>query len=126
MPTVLIVDDEEAITALLSELVTELGYRSIVANNGQAALAMLRSLPHPPDLILTDVMMPKMGGVEFVEAARVLPKLRQVPVVMMTAAPAAVQDGLSDALIAKPFELSQLILLIQSLLPPARAVEERV
>lgn len=124
MKTVLIVDDEGAITDLLADLVLELGYQPLTARNGQEALELLKAQPKPPALILSDVMMPRMNGLEFATAARALPGGAATPIVFMTAAPTAVRDGIADGVILKPFDLGQLLDTLQLLLPASDAGEE--
>ncbi len=83
---VLIVDDDEGIRDALVVALTDEGYRVTCAGNGEVALAQLRSGKHPPPcLILLDLMMPVMDGLEF--RARQLddPDLARIPIAVMTA-----------------------------------------
>jgi response regulator RpfG family c-di-GMP phosphodiesterase len=65
-PLILVVDDDPIILRVVSRLLTERGYRVLVAPDGQAAWELLQGPPSlPVDLILTDVRMPRMGGAEF-------------------------------------------------------------
>jgi two-component system, OmpR family, response regulator VicR len=121
MATVLIADDEMPICELLAELLADLGYSTVTAANGQQALQRLNALAAPPALIISDVMMPQMSGVELARAVRAMPQLRNVPIVLMSAAPHLVDEGEADALIVKPFNLDDLLRVIQSMLPAQRA-----
>ncbi|HLZ24025.1 MAG TPA: response regulator [Ktedonobacterales bacterium] len=80
--TVLVVDDEASITSLLDELLESAGYRVLVANTGQAALALARTVR--PTLILTDCMMPGIDGPELARRLRGSPDTTTIPVVMMS------------------------------------------
>lgn len=80
---ILVVDDEPRGRELLQDLLTPQGYHIILAADGPAALAA--AAEHNPDLILLDVMMPNMDGFEVCRHLRADPKLREVPVVMLTA-----------------------------------------
>ena len=62
---ILIVDDDELVRMTLSVLVSSLGYHCLVAGDGVEAIAVLRSTP--VDLVLTDIVMPGMGGLELLD-----------------------------------------------------------
>jgi PAS domain S-box-containing protein len=77
--TVLLVEDEDAVRALASRVLVERGYAVLEARNGREALATLERPDHHVSLVLTDVVMPEMGGVELSERiARRHPGLRIV------------------------------------------------
>jgi adenylate cyclase len=80
--TILAVDDTPANLALLAELLHG-SYRVKVATNGAKALELATS--NPPDLILLDVMMPELNGYEVLERLRADPRLRHIPVIMISA-----------------------------------------
>jgi len=81
--TVLAVDDTPENLALLSEVLKD-EYRVRVANSGERALAILKAGP-PPDIVLLDIMMPDMDGHEVLRRMREDQKLREIPVVFITA-----------------------------------------
>lgn len=100
--TILVVDDEPAIVDLLRDVLDEAGYRVAVAHDGAEALATVEQLD--PDVVLSDVAMPRMTGLEL--ADRLIPL--GVPVVLMSAAvPAAAQP--SVPFLVKPFDLDELL-----------------
>ncbi len=73
--TVLLVDDDELVRPVAASLVAELGYNVIEATNGEGALEVLRG-PHQIDLMMTDLAMPGMGGMELALIAQTIrPKL---------------------------------------------------
>ncbi len=108
MATVLIVDDEVAITEFLSETLQEEGHSVAVCHNGVQALQHIYN--QPPDLVLLDINMPVMGG------DQVLEKLRanahgQLPIIVLSAQTHIEQylDMGATAVIAKPFEIVALL-----------------
>lgn len=75
--TILLVEDDAAIREVILATLTARGYKVLTAKNGGDALEMARSLGKPPDLLLTDVVMPAMKGPELAEALRArLPELK--------------------------------------------------
>jgi CheY-like chemotaxis protein len=116
--TVLIVDDEVSIVEALAEILSWEGFSIATAGNGRAALDHLSRTR--ADVVLMDVMMPVMGGVEAARAMKADPRTAEIPVVIMTAGP--VPDGVDGSLaIRKPFELAALLRVIRRALerPPA-------
>jgi CheY-like chemotaxis protein len=83
MKTILIVDDEFAIADALATLLGEEGYRTLTALSGEKALACLTQ--DRPDLVLLDLMMPGMSGLEVLRAMRSSPALQEIPVLLMSA-----------------------------------------
>jgi len=119
MKTILIVDDEYAIVEALEGLLMDEGYQVLTAANGKEALAQVAKAP--PDVVLTDVMMPVMGGRELVLALAADPSTARLPVVMTSAAPRAIlfPGGLDlpiAAFLAKPFNVGQLLEVLDRLL----------
>lgn len=116
---ILIVDDEVAITETLAEFVTELGYTSVLAYNGQEALSL--AIERWPILVITDYMMPVLNGADFVKAlqeeasdrGQALP-----PIIMLSAVSTAraIKGIHVEAILAKPFDLDELEDLINRLL----------
>ncbi|MCB1852817.1 MAG: response regulator, partial [Gammaproteobacteria bacterium] len=95
------------------------GFEVSVAKDGEEGLSMIRSWM--PDLVLLDVMMPKMDGFEVCRTVRADASLSGVRIVMLTAKgrEAEVEKGLSlgaDAYIPKPFSTSELVSRVKSLL----------
>lgn len=81
---VLVVDDEPDKRALLTIALQMAGYEVRTANDGEAGLAAVGS--YQPDLIITDVMMPKMDGYELARRVRANPQTKFIPVILQTAA----------------------------------------
>jgi CheY-like chemotaxis protein len=118
MKTILVVDDEFGMVEALRDLLTDEGYRVVSAANGTQGLERLET--EHPDLVMLDVMMPVMGGLEALRAIRALPNGdAQTPVILMSAIQPAALDGLShqfSAFLRKPFELRQLLDLVDRLI----------
>jgi PAS domain S-box-containing protein len=76
---ILFVDDEETLRDITSDMLGSLGYRITVANDGQAALDLIRKDPQAYDLLITDTTMPRMTGIDLIAATRPLaPRLRMI------------------------------------------------
>ena len=124
--TILIVDDEAMIRALLTEALSQEGYDVITAEDGHEALSILER--GGIDLVLTDMVMPRGSGLEVLEAARRYDP--RVPVIVMTGFP-SVDDanelarmGVSDY-ITKPFDLEVIRELVLKHLEERRRHRER-
>ncbi|MFL5307999.1 MAG: response regulator [Polyangia bacterium] len=83
-PAVLIVEDDRDVAATINDVVEERGYRAIRAENGREALASLEN--ETPALMLIDLFMPVMNGVELLKVIKKSPKLSVIPRIIMTAA----------------------------------------
>lgn len=116
MKTVLVVDDEDAISETLAEVLDDEGYRCHVAANGREALNLMAETR--PDLVICDVMMPVLDGREMLREMRRRPELAGVPVVMTSAASAAFTGENADhqAFLKKPFKLDTLLATVRRLL----------
>lgn len=116
MTTILIVEDEFAIAELLRDTLSDEGYQVVVATDGREALELLAS--QQVDLILSDLMMPRMDGRTLIERLRADPRFAAIPVVVMSAGRTGLEprfDGF-DAYVSKPFNLYSLLLTIDQLL----------
>ena len=115
---VLIVEDEEPIAEALAFLVEDAGYTPAIAFNGAAALELARA--QRPDLVITDLMMPRMDGKELIGALRGIWDSATPPIVLMTAGGSRYSDALgANALLNKPFDISQVEALLRHFLAPA-------
>jgi DNA-binding response OmpR family regulator len=117
---ILIVDDEPNIVISLEYLMKREGYETAVAADGEAAIASLSE--KPPDLVVLDVMLPKLNGFEVCRQIRADPRWRGVRVLMLTARgrDTEVAKGLgvgADAYVTKPFSTKDLVALVKHLLP---------
>jgi len=117
-PLVLIVEDNRDVTYYLRSCLDRM-YQIREARNGEEALKM--ALEHLPDLIISDVMMPKMDGFELCKALRKEEQTRYIPIIILTARVAQKDkmEGLeygADAYLAKPFQKEELLIRIKNLL----------
>src|ERR1044071_9389766 len=80
---VLVIDDSPTITKVVQLVLTKSGYQVDTAPDGEAGLAAVRA--SRPDLILLDFVMPKMNGYQFCRELTAAPKLRNIPVILMSA-----------------------------------------
>ncbi len=102
MSRVLIVEDEEALLEVFAEVVEGLGHRAVRAHNGEEALTLVRT--EPPDLVVSDHMMPRRTGVELLRALRSEPETAAIPFVLLSAARPAGRDE-ADSFLSKPVDL---------------------
>jgi two-component system cell cycle sensor histidine kinase/response regulator CckA len=109
--TVLVVDDEQDLRSLVANVLTEFGYKVITASSGTKAMALVAKMDSPPDLLLTDVVMPGMSGP--VLADQLLARFSGARVLFMSGYDErqvvqryVVEKGF--ALIIKPFQLHNL------------------
>ena len=121
---ILIADDEPNIVISLEYLLQREGYRVQVARDGAEALDALRLTP--PDLVLLDVMLPKLSGFEVCQRLRADPACSGVRVVMLTAKgrEGEVSKGLAlgaDVYVTKPFSTRELLATIHAQLGDAPA-----
>ena len=123
--TILVVDDQSSVRQLLQEYLSEQGFQVITASDGQMALYSARH--QQPDLVLLDIMMPKMDGYQFLRLYR---QERQTPVIIITAreeetdAVLGLELGADDYII-KPFRMRELTARIRAVLRRAEGGTER-
>jgi two-component system cell cycle sensor histidine kinase/response regulator CckA len=115
MATILVVDDDESIRRLVSTTLESAGNRVIVAANGAEAVAVYRSYANQIDLVVTDVNMPVMDGVQ--EILRIRMTNPAAKVICMTSDSAdRCPEGV--VLLSKPFSLEKLLQAVNGLLRP--------
>lgn len=125
--TILVIDDDPDIRGDMQLLLEGRGYRVLTAPDGQAGLN--RALAERPDLVIVDMMMPKMSGFTVVE--RIKQSARPTPVIMLTANESTHQRTLAeflgvDAYLNKPIPLRQLTDHIERLCPPPSLTSTQV
>ena len=116
---ILIVDDEPSIVVPIQFLMTQQGYNVMVAENGESALDIIYK--YKPDLILLDIMLPRIDGYEVCEIVRLDPRYRDIKIIFLTAKGREVEiaKGLAlgaDAYITKPFSNTELVAKVKELL----------
>ena len=119
MSRILIVDDDRDVAVILSFRLEKKGYECAIAGNGLQALEMLDT--HRPDLVLLDVMMPKMDGFATCREIRRRNAWARLPVIMLTARGdtsdkvTGISEG-ADDYVVKPFEFAELLARIRMIL----------
>ncbi|MEX2555678.1 MAG: response regulator transcription factor [Actinomycetota bacterium] len=117
---VLVVEDDEAVSHMIAQILRADGYESTVAAEGRSALAMLR--PGSFDLVILDVMLPGMDGISILKSIREEPSLNAVPVLMLSA---KTDDATTwagwragcDYYMTKPFDPDELLSILKRLEP---------
>jgi DNA-binding NarL/FixJ family response regulator len=123
--TILVVDDDLGTRLSISDYLELSGYKVITARDGQEAFAMVEQ--NHPDLIVTDIVMPRMNGYELVRQLRKQPSLRLLPVILLTGRIKTQERILGyqsgcDLYLPKPFELEELGAAIQNLLERSQVI----
>lgn len=110
---VLIVEDEFEIGETVKSILESEGYETFLATDGKDAIELLKNIPIP-QLILTDVMMPKMDGYELLESLRNNESYKTIPVIFMSAGnPRELENRLKwNAFLKKPFNIEDLVNLV--------------
>jgi two-component system alkaline phosphatase synthesis response regulator PhoP len=118
-PTVLVVDDNQQNLELLQAYLEDMDCRTVPASDGPQALEIIAK--EPPDLILLDVMMPKMSGFEVCKRVKNDPRTTDIPVIMVTALnefgdiERAIDSGTDDFL-SKPVNKLELLTRVKTML----------
>lgn len=124
-PKILIVDDEPDIVRTLQDRLEMNDYRIITAGNGREGLD--KAISGKPDIVLLDVIMPEMDGLEMLEALRKHPEGKNMAVIMLTARSQpqdiarAKASGIDDYIV-KPFDLSSLLEKIENIVENQKSV----
>jgi DNA-binding response OmpR family regulator len=118
-PTILVADDEEDLRELVTYRLTRSGYRVIGAGDGQEALEL--AAERAPDLMVLDVMMPKLDGYELTRRVRAEEALSSIPVILLTARSqeSDIDRGFevgADDYLKKPFNPDELVARVRAVL----------
>src|ERR1700761_8706896 len=120
---ILVVDDERQITRVLRTSLQSSGYEVVVANDGVEAFDSFAKMP--PDLVITDLSMPKMKGLELTRAIRAT---SEVPIIVLSVREqepikvAALDEG-ADDYVTKPFSMQELLARVRANLRKGARVE---
>jgi DNA-binding response OmpR family regulator len=119
--TVLVVEDDAAIRALVVKALQSAGYAVEQAADGMAAAELLGTVPRAPDLLVCDVMMPTIDGFSLARLVKSRAELRTMPIIFLTgkAAPADVARGINIGArhyMAKPFSVKDLLERVRKLI----------
>ena len=118
MERVLIVDDDPDIQRLVSYNLSQAGFHVTTASSGRTALETVQQ--HPPDLIILDIMMPDIDGMEVCRTLRQRENSRRIPIIMLTARADEIDRVVgfelgADDYVMKPFSPRELVLRVKSI-----------
>jgi CheY-like chemotaxis protein len=114
--SILIIEDDEGVGPSIAHLLRDEGYEVAVAANGRVALDRLKRDPLP-SLILLDLMMPEMDGIEFRVRQLADPRLASIPVILLSARPDVALQAkqlLVDDCLPKPMNFEELLHVVQN------------
>ena len=125
--TVLVVDDDEPHRRLLYDLLSAKSYRVLLAENGRRAIELARQ--ERPELILLDIRLPDMSGLEVARVLKATWETRAIPIAAITALamPAderVIRENGCNAYMAKPIRINRLFMLVAGLLGNRAAAEK--
>lgn len=126
--TVLVVDDNPDLTDFLKKSLGEYFKRVVIASDGVEALQLIRS--HTPDIIVSDVMMPRMNGYELCKSIKEDITISHIPIILLTARDdqqsqlSGYKNG-ADAYLTKPFEIEMLMEIIRNRLKNRESTKKR-
>jgi CheY-like chemotaxis protein len=112
--TILVVDDEAIARSFMERALTQEGYQVLLAPDGEAALKILRTTKRKVALVITDLVMPGMGGHAFAVEVGALPS---PPPVLYISAYEKPQGEMARRFLQKPFSISDLTQAVRRLLP---------
>ena|SRR5882724_9755719 len=115
---ILLIDDSRALATSLADILTMEGYEVTIVNNGVKAIAFLEK--NIPNLIITDLIMPEMNGIEFIQNIRKEPRYKSIPIIAISAdtREERAQEGIAagaNLFFTKPFDEYILIKSIEKL-----------
>jgi two-component system response regulator MprA len=121
--TILLVDDDTDIRETYGEILEDQGYQVVMARDGLEALEYLENAAPLPDLILLDLMMPRMDGPQFRQRQRATERFSDIPVVVISATQmrgtTAAQALAPVGVLKKPLGLDELIRTVEMAVGPA-------
>jgi two-component system alkaline phosphatase synthesis response regulator PhoP len=118
-PCILVVDDDNELLKLVSMLLQRIGAQTVLARSGARALEIMAS--DPPDLVVLDLMLPDIDGLEILRRIREQDQFRSIPVIILSAKadPESMRYGLdngADGYVTKPYIANNLIDRVNKLL----------
>jgi chemotaxis family two-component system response regulator PixH len=122
MTTILVVEDTPSEQTLITEMLRDSGYRVVLANNGQEALSQLEQVN--PDVVITDLVMPGMSGLELCRNLKRNPNTKNLPVLACTSKNQeldklwGMKQGI-DVYITKPYTKDDILRALRSVIPTA-------
>ena len=111
---ILLAEDDEDLREAMVETLSDAGYTVEAVGNGRDAIQWLEETPHPPKLILLDLMMPVMDGWQFLERREKTPKVASAPVVVLSASGSFDRTNDTVAFMRKPVSVKPLLAVVAS------------
>lgn len=124
MKKILIIEDDQEIMSLLSQKISDAGYQVIEARDGEEGLKLLRS--NEPDLVLLDIILPNVDGLELLKRKQALSETKNIPVVVISnsGAPAEISQaqrlGAVDWITKTEFSLQETMDKIEKIIQESR------
>jgi DNA-binding response OmpR family regulator len=115
MKTVLVIEDEDFISSLIARALKKEGYSVIVTSDFASSIRIIDSAV--VDLVVSDVMLPFTGGMEIVEHIKGNKKLEHIPIILVTGMDKDIlfaSKVKAEAILSKPFDMNQLVALVNS------------
>lgn len=116
---ILVVDDEAIARRFIERALVEEGYRVVLANDGEQALELLYTIPRKVDLVITDLVMPGMGGHAF---ALEVGRLPSPPAILYISAYERPEGEMAKRFLQKPFSVPDLVTAVRALTTPPQQV----
>ncbi len=122
MKRIILVEDEEIILDLLEKKLSNKGYKLITARDGVEGLKKIKEANPKPDIIVTDILMPKMDGLEMMEEISKIERLKSIPIIVISNSGQPVELdkakrlGAKDWLIKTEFDPNEVINKIEKLI----------
>ncbi len=124
MPRILLVDDDKDLLEVTQSLLTKRGYEIATDTNWENALVKIRTFK--PQLILVDVFLNGVDGLEICKQLKSMPDTKDIPVLIFSAYPQVAENVIyeygADDFIAKPFEVNDLITKVHSVLSQTKSL----
>ncbi len=128
--TILVVEDDTHLMEGIRDILELNGYEVLTATNGWVGLEVLQKQPAPPDLIVSDIMMPRMDGYDFFNAVRARENWVTIPFIFLTAK--GERDDIfrgksmgAEDYVVKPFDADELLVAVDSRLKRHRELNQR-
>ncbi len=128
-PKILVVDDDVRTLRVMEAMLVSAGYRVILAENGTEAIT--KAIESSPDVILLDVMMPKMDGFEVAKRLQAIIQTQNIPIVMVTAL-GEVKDRVkalemgADDFLTKPVDKKELLIRVKTLVEKSERIKQLI
>ncbi len=123
-PTIFVVEDQKDLRESICEELDRSGFNTVGASHGEKALALLHRRGSRPALMLLDLLLPRKDGWEVVASMKADAKLRNVPIVVMSAVPpqaTSLQAQGVAATLPKPFTMEELLFVVTRFVQPEKA-----